>query len=200
VSPLSDLRARRKLRTANTIRVAAVNLVHEQGLDNVTTDMISDAAGISPRTFFNYFRYKEAALLPPTPVFEQQAIDKFLEAKAPILDDLVELIIPLTRFFSENPAMFRKLFEISQAHPKLDTLKINAFQEFEEMVRVVIAKRLNMQDDAGEPSLIAALVTTGIRVAMERWAKRGSGAADKEIKRTFNDMKTIFSQQEWAAA
>ena len=191
---MSDLRERRKLRTANTIRVAAVNLVHEQGLDNVTTDMISEAAGISPRTFFNYFRYKEAALLPPTPVFEQASIDCFVKAKAPILDDLVELIIPLTQFFSDNPAMFRKLFEISQAHPKLDMLKINAFYEFEEMVRVVITKRLETQGDAGNPRLLAALVTTAIRVAMERWVDSGSGPAETEIRCIFNELKSIFDR------
>ncbi|MBV1866652.1 MAG: TetR/AcrR family transcriptional regulator [Marinosulfonomonas sp.] len=196
---MSDLRERRKLRTANTIRVAAVNLVHAQGLDNVTTDMISEAAGISPRTFFNYFRYKEAALLPPTPVFEQNAVNRFLVSTAPILDDLVELIIPLTQFFSENPAMFRKLFEISQAHPKLVMLKINAFHEFEDMVRLVIAKRLKMKSDADKPSLIAALVTTGIRVAMESWANHGTGSADKEIERTFSEMKTIFAQSDQTA-
>ncbi|MBV1902965.1 MAG: TetR/AcrR family transcriptional regulator [Marinosulfonomonas sp.] len=191
---MSDLRERRKLRTANTIRVAAVNLVHAQGLDNVTTDMISEAAGISPRTFFNYFRYKEAALLPPTPVFRQEAIDKFLQSRAKILDDLIELIVPLTQFFSENPKMFRKLFEISQTHPKLVMLKINAFHEFEEMVRRVIAKRLKLRDDAEKPILIAALVTTGIRIAMERWANDGSGTPDTEIKRTFEDIRTIFAQ------
>ena len=50
-----------------TIRAAAVALVGERGLAAVTVDDIAAAAGISRRTFFNYFATKASAVLDPDP-------------------------------------------------------------------------------------------------------------------------------------
>ncbi|MEU9124939.1 TetR family transcriptional regulator [Streptomyces sp. NPDC048506] len=43
------------------IRAAAVRLALEHGLEAATVDAISEAADISPRTFFNYFATKDEA-------------------------------------------------------------------------------------------------------------------------------------------
>ena len=58
-----SLRERRKDRTWKAIHESAQQLVQERGLKGTTTEEIAVSAGVSPRTFFNYFATKEDAVL-----------------------------------------------------------------------------------------------------------------------------------------
>ncbi|QIS03002.1 TetR family transcriptional regulator [Nocardia brasiliensis] len=57
-----SLRERKKLDTRRALSDATLNLAFERGLDNVTREDIAAAAGVSVRTFNNYFANKFEAL------------------------------------------------------------------------------------------------------------------------------------------
>lgn len=57
------LRERKKAATREAVHEAALRLTVEHGLDHVTVEAVADAAGISRRTFSNYFATKEDAVL-----------------------------------------------------------------------------------------------------------------------------------------
>lgn len=59
----TSLRERKKLQTRREIHRAALELAIAHGPQNVTADDIADRAGISTRTFFNYYATKDEAFV-----------------------------------------------------------------------------------------------------------------------------------------
>lgn len=57
------LRERKKAATRQAVHEATMRLTVELGFDHVTVEAVADAAGISRRTFSNYFTNKEDAVL-----------------------------------------------------------------------------------------------------------------------------------------
>ncbi|GAB3273064.1 TetR family transcriptional regulator [Sinomonas notoginsengisoli] len=87
------LRERKKERTRRAIHNAAFALAADRGLGQVTIADICAAAGISERTFFNYFPSKAAATLgvPEQPLSPEQE-RRFLEGEGTLVGDLCELV------------------------------------------------------------------------------------------------------------
>lgn len=57
------LRERKKAETRAALSWAAIRLTVEKGFDNVRVEEIAEAAGVSPRTFNNYFSSKGEAIV-----------------------------------------------------------------------------------------------------------------------------------------
>src|SRR5262245_871773 len=55
-------RERRRQRTEDSLREAALRLFSERGYDETSVDEVADAAGVGRRTFFRYFTSKEDLL------------------------------------------------------------------------------------------------------------------------------------------
>jgi AcrR family transcriptional regulator len=59
----SDLRERKKQATREALCAAALRLARERGPANVRVEDIAEAAGVSPRTYNNYFSSREHAIV-----------------------------------------------------------------------------------------------------------------------------------------
>src|SRR4029453_18333909 len=57
------IRERKKLATRAALCAAALRLALERGPGNVRVDDIAEAAGVSPRTYNNYFASREQAII-----------------------------------------------------------------------------------------------------------------------------------------
>ena len=59
---MGGLRERKKAETRAALSWAAIRLTVERGFDNVRVEDVAEAAGVSPRTFNNYFSSKAEAI------------------------------------------------------------------------------------------------------------------------------------------
>lgn len=188
---MSSLRERRRKRTAETIRYAAIDLASEHGLENVTTEMISDVAGISPRTFFNYFPYKEAVFLPPPLDFPAEAVETFITSQADFLEDVIVLFMPLIEQLDFNRDFLCRSHKISEQNPKLAILKLNIFHEFDSKVTELLVKRLETKNKI-DAQHIAAVIMASIRIGFEVWMKDEKVTLTDSVSGRLRAIKNLF--------
>ena len=169
----TGLRERKKVATRHALGVAAMRLAIERGLDNVLVEDIAEAAGVSTRTFNNYFASKYEAIC--ALAFDRaMAIGGALRerpASEPIWEAITNAVM------SEYGAADRALDEEWMAGVRLvtttpaligDYLKVQAMTQYS--LAEAIALRLGFQPQASMfPRILAAAVTAAIQAAMERW-------------------------------
>lgn len=92
---MTGLRERKKLDTRRALSDAALALAFERGLDNVTRDEIAARAGVSLRTFNNYFTNKFEAVAYRQVERMRLALDEFRQRPAdePLWTAIAESVI-----------------------------------------------------------------------------------------------------------
>jgi AcrR family transcriptional regulator len=164
-----DLRRRRKIETTRLIHEAAVALARDTGVEAVTIEAICAAVGVSQRTFFNYFPFKEAAFVFPPPPLPTEAAARFVAGTDAFMPDLIDLMVAQSEEMAEAPWIGPLMREINEAYPRLMPLQMAEFQKFERELQGLIARRLGLDaDDAGCAALAGAVIGTG-RTAVDRW-------------------------------
>lgn len=99
------LRERKKAQTRELIAQAAYEVVRDHGIESLTADAVAQRAGVSRRTFFNYFTTVESSLEPVIQAFLDD-IDAKLAAS--VLDGgLMESVARLVRDHEEYELLER---------------------------------------------------------------------------------------------
>ncbi|MFC7328747.1 TetR/AcrR family transcriptional regulator [Marinactinospora rubrisoli] len=170
------LRERKKQATRRELRRAALRLAAEHGVESVTVDEIAAAANVSPRTFFNYFRSKEDALLEfaaPRPTPEARASFRGGGPTGVLVEDLRvyvasalpdEEALPLAEEIRWRKCLLTR-------EPQLAKRFMSAFQATESEMAEDVAARTGDTPDDVRPQLTAALATAAMRFAMRRWVQ-----------------------------
>ncbi|MEE2862451.1 MAG: helix-turn-helix domain-containing protein [Pseudomonadota bacterium] len=165
---MSVLQSRRH-RTAKKIQVAAIALAVRDGLANVTTEAIARHAGISTRTFFNYYPYKEAALMGPPPDYPAEASEAFVAGKGRLIDDLGILIkAHLSRYLGERE-MIGQMLALSDSDAKLEALRNSAMLARRAQMRTLLHRRMPGSDER-VIEILAAAIIAATNAATKDWA------------------------------
>src|SRR3954466_8689996 len=98
------LRERKKARTREALRDAAMELFSRQGFDGTTVEDIADACEVSPRTFFRYFPSKEAVLFGDSEARRDALIQSLAAQSAEVgpLDALHAAMLDLARSYRDD--------------------------------------------------------------------------------------------------
>ncbi len=168
-------RERKKLETRRAIRHAALTLALEEGVDKLTVEAITEAADVSPRTFFNYFAYKEDALVTETakiptelrPLLAERPLDESpLHSLRVLFTDNDPL--SLTGANRERSLARQKLV---QDHPALMTRQLAQNSLMVTRMTELLAERFGVDPDEDmRPALLASITGAVIHVAVRRWS------------------------------
>lgn len=184
VPPVS-LRERKKLATRRLLRRAALDLVAERGLSNVTVEDIAEKADVSPRTFFNYYPSKEAALFGGDPdraaglrdrvATHQPGMSAIDTLRTVMADDAEELADEL-RSLGGDPAGWLRRMKVARTDPHVRAAHAGQMAMIERALAEGLAARLGTDLETDPyPWMLAAATVGVVRVCMAFWA--GSSGA-----------------------
>jgi AcrR family transcriptional regulator len=189
--------ANTRLTVWRAIRAAAVALVAERGFTAVTVDDIATAAGISRRTFFNYFSTKAAALFDPDPALAEH-LDALLATfpdpedpwaalrsicRAFVVEDFEQALPVRRRLVAEHP-------ELADYHTAVHRHVERAFQSW---------AGTRCPDDALQAQLLARSATAVLTAAFLAWTPElGASGLTALVERAF-DRVTVRPADEWVS-
>ncbi|HEX2132771.1 MAG TPA: TetR/AcrR family transcriptional regulator [Actinophytocola sp.] len=166
---VTGLRERKKQATREALREAALRLARERGPDNVRVDDIAAAAGVSPRTYNNYYSSREQAIVAAVTAERETRVAAAVAATPPdvgLADAVVEAIVAQYT----DPGDHALLITTT---PALRDAFLGTTAVIEHPLAGAIAARI---DDADTARVLAAGVAAAVRVALERWL-RPTGSA-----------------------
>lgn len=167
-TPRPGLRERKKQATRHALREAALRLALERGPDNVRVDDIAEAAGVSARTYNNYFSSREHAIVAAVTAEREARVAAAVAAQpgsVPLADAVVEAIV--AQYTDPGSHDGRALLLIT-TRPGLRDAFLDTAAEIEHPLTAVIAERIG---DTGQHTaqVLAASVAAAVRIALERW-------------------------------
>ncbi|HLL64351.1 MAG TPA: TetR family transcriptional regulator [Micromonosporaceae bacterium] len=208
--PDEGVRDRRRRETYARIRATALSLVRQHGLDRVTVDMISARAGVSVRTFFNYFPSKVAALVDGPPPPPDDAVLAFRAARGSgrLLADVEDLLVAQLEAVEIDREQLHTRIEIINATPALLGPQLAVFDEYERQLAGLIAERLAVDagaldgvdtdppaDPDGLASLVAAAAIATVRASLYRWSRDGQDSTPQSaVRRSVATLRRLMAE------
>ncbi|SNT73887.1 TetR/AcrR family transcriptional regulator [Paracoccus seriniphilus] len=113
-----SLRQKRRQETARDIQRATLELALARGLEHVTTEEIAQVAGVSTRTFFNYFNNKEAAAIGIPPGFRDEDTTALRNGKGSLAADLKRFLDRHIQLLAADMDVLRMVRQVVHANLK----------------------------------------------------------------------------------
>lgn len=148
------------------IHRAALDLFEQHGYGAVSVEQIAGAAGVSRRTFFNYFPTKAAVLFDPEPTLYQR-LTALLESFDPEIGTWAILAEALTMYVAgDGYAVATVRRRILCEDPKLDAPHHAANRHFDDAIRAWLS---GQESSAQHGALLSALALAVVNTAFYTW-------------------------------
>lgn len=154
-------------------------LVRAKGPGNFTADDVAADAGVSRRTFFNYFPSPESALAVHIEDFLDNVLPYFHARPAgePLVESMLQALTELA-----DPALLERtaeLFQLAEENPQMHRFQLEAWTRAERKLVAAIDERLDpevsiRQDSVFVPALVASVFASA-RAAMSEWLQLTGG-------------------------
>jgi AcrR family transcriptional regulator len=169
------LRERKKAETRAALVSAALRLADELGPDGVTVDDIAGAAGVSSRTFFNYFASKEEAIVGGGEEGTARAVQELavLPDSMPPLEALRAALHASADHLQADPADWVIRNRLTAKYPALNVRYAAGLASLEHELVVELARRTRLDPTVDTyPAVAVSASLAATRVAITVWVAR----------------------------
>lgn len=180
-TPPRGLRERKKQATREALREAALRLAVERGPDQVRVEDIAEAAGVSPRTYNNYFVSREQAIVSAVTTDREARIAAAVAARpggVRLADAVTEAVVEQ---YTDTGEREQKALLLITTQTALRDAFLGTTAGIEPPLTAVIAERLG-NAEAHTARVLAASVAAAVRIALEGWLRP---AGDAEAVESF---------------
>ncbi|MFE5324893.1 TetR/AcrR family transcriptional regulator [Embleya sp. NPDC056575] len=178
-TPPPGLRERKKQATREALREAALRLAVERGPDRVRVEDIAEAAGVSPRTYNNYFAGREQAIVSAVTADREARIAAAVAARPTgvrLADAVTEAVVE--QYTNTGEREHKALLLITTRTALRDAF-LDTTAGIELPLTAVIAERLH-DAEAHTARVLAASVAAAVRIALEGWLQPAGNAESAE--------------------
>ncbi|MGW3402893.1 TetR family transcriptional regulator [Streptomyces zhihengii] len=149
----NGLRERKKRATRAALVEAALRIAAEHGAENVTVETVSEAAGVSPRTFFNYFDTRDDVFVMIDAESSARVRRAVREAPpaVPPLEVLRDALAAELAEVEEQHELWALRAEVLHRSPHLLARSLGAHMADELDLADALAARLEHAESAGGP-------------------------------------------------
>jgi AcrR family transcriptional regulator len=175
-TPPPGLRERKKQATREALREAALRLAVERGPDQVRVEDIAEAAGVSPRTYNNYFASREQAIVAAVTADREARIAAAVAARPArvrLADAVTEAV--LEQYANPDERDREALLLITTRNALRDAF-LDTASAIEPPLTAAIAERLG-ETAPHTARILAASVAAAVRIALEGWLRPGQTAS-----------------------
>ncbi|THA64512.1 TetR family transcriptional regulator [Streptomyces sp. A0958] len=174
--PPLGLRERKKRATRDALAGAALCMAADRGFEDVTVEAVTDAVGVSVRTFFNYFPCLEDAITRPGQENAERTRRAVLNAPEHLtaLEALSEAIAQELAQIEEDHERWELQMAVLRKSPALLPNFLAARGADETAMVAVVAERLGQDPETDlYPRLLAHVALAAVRAAVEVWVASG---------------------------
>jgi AcrR family transcriptional regulator len=194
----AGLRACKKVARREALIDATHKLVERDGLDGATVEAICAQAGVSTRTFFNYFESKDDAVLGIEPWSLDPAVANEFAAGGPtgrLMTDLEVVVANLLDTPMIGRARVAAAMELARREPRLLVRMLAWMEANRSEVESLLQRRLGADTPAYRLELIGVLVMVLTRSAFSRWeVAGGDGVAVEHLTAVVDDLRALLAE------
>lgn len=198
------LRERNRLETWALVHDRASAMALEVGLGKTTVEAIAEAAGISKRTFFNYFATKEDAVLgtqPPT--LPEEAVAAFrADGGEDLFGRTVRLMVAVVRSMFPAASQTDRRKELKAKYPELNRTVMLHLTASELLVESILLDQYAEGDPelarAGIPHgrdgarVLLMMASTALRFAFKRNPSAFAVGEDKAVNNAIEIFREVI--------
>lgn len=180
VSPNPSLRDRKKAATRAALSAAAIKLGRALGFEVVTAEAIAAEAGVSTRTFHNYFSSKEEAALHylEEGAYEWVQLLRQRPATEPFWESLRHIVLGIIDDPERDIHETIEVAKMVESTPNLLARKLELDSTLSQAFTDAIAERIGMDARADlYPRMLQSIIGAAVSAALMLWESGQSHAS-----------------------